>query len=117
MDLKDKVAVVTGGSRGIGRAIVERLASQGLKIVIASRNEGPSEAVAAEIASIYDGRCVSYQCDVRKEQECFNLIDATVCYFGQCDILINNAGIQKRTLSFRTITILLAKRDYPSAKG
>lgn len=98
IDLSGKVALVTGGSRGIGRAITERLSTQGAKVVI---NYNTNEATANEVitnikASGGDGSIV--QGDVRDASESANLVKTTLSEFGQLDILVNNAGVTRDNL-------------------
>jgi 3-oxoacyl-[acyl-carrier protein] reductase len=92
MELENKVAIVTGASRGIGRAIAVRFARAGANVVLAARSMSDLEQVAAEIEPL--GRSVlAVKTDVTNEAEDQNLIDRTVDRFGSIDILVNNAGI------------------------
>ena len=92
-DLRGQVAVVTGGSRGIGRAIAEGLASAGADVVIASRKLENCEAAAGEIAAATGRRAVPVACHVGQWEDCDNLADAVYGEFGRCDVLVNNAGM------------------------
>ena len=92
-DLRGQVAVVTGGSRGIGRAIAEGLASAGADVVIASRKLENCEAAAGEIAAATGRRAVPVACHVGQWEDCDNLADAVYREFGRCDVLVNNAGM------------------------
>jgi NAD(P)-dependent dehydrogenase (short-subunit alcohol dehydrogenase family) len=92
-DLRGKVAVITGGSRGIGRAIAEGLASAGADVVVASRKIESCEAAAAEIAGATGCRAVPVACHVGQWEDCDKLVDAVYREFGRCDILVNNAGM------------------------
>src|ERR1700734_1635078 len=92
-DLRGQVAVVTGGSRGIGRAIAEGLASAGADVVIASRKLENCEAAAGEIAAATGRRAVPVACHVGQWDDCDNLADAVYREFGRCDVLVNNAGM------------------------
>ncbi len=99
--LKDKVAIVTGGTRGIGRAIVLKLADQGANIVINYRN---SDKEAEELKAILEEKGVkvlTVKCDISNFEESKNLIDKCKEEFGKIDILVNNAGITKDTLIMR----------------
>lgn len=99
--LKDKVAIVTGGTRGIGRAIALKLADQGANIVINYRN---SDKEAEELKSILEGKGVkvlTVKCDISNFEDSKNLIDKCKEVFGKIDILVNNAGITKDTLIMR----------------
>lgn len=99
--LKDKVAIVTGGTRGIGRAIVLKLADQGANIVVNYRN---SDKEAEELKAILEEKGVkvlTVKCDVSNFEDSKNLIDKCKEKFGKIDILVNNAGITKDTLIMR----------------
>ena len=99
--VKDKVAVVTGGSRGIGRAIALRMASEGAKVVINYRSsEAAALAVVAEIEA-NGGQSVAVSADVSQLTAAQSLIKATLNAFGQIDILVNNAGKTDDTLLAR----------------
>ncbi|HEY8744392.1 MAG TPA: SDR family NAD(P)-dependent oxidoreductase, partial [Chloroflexota bacterium] len=92
MRLQDRVAIVTGGSRGIGRAIAQRFAAEGATVVIAARDPATLEQTAATIQEA-GGRVLVLPTDVSDEAACDRLIQATVEQFGGVDILINNAAI------------------------
>ena len=91
--LKDKVAVVTGASKGIGAAIAKALAAEGAAVVVnyASSRAG-AEAVVAEIAKA-GGKAFAVSGDVSKAAEAKAIIDAAVKVFGRLDILVNNSGV------------------------
>ncbi len=92
-DLMGKVAIVTGGSRGIGRGIAERLGRDGAYVVV---NYSGSEQAANEVVdTISDagGKSVSIQADLSKVADIHTLFAKTIEYFGKLDILVNNAGI------------------------
>lgn len=95
MNLQGAVAVVTGGSRGIGAAICEELGRAGAKVVVNySGSQGPAEEVAEKINQIGGGgEAVAIQADVSDPEEAQKLIDQTVEQFGRVDIVVNNAGI------------------------
>jgi 3-oxoacyl-[acyl-carrier protein] reductase len=99
--LKDKVAVVTGASRGIGKAAALALVSQGAKVVINYARS--SEAAEATVKEIIDagGEAIALQADVSQSAEVDNLIKTTLDRFGRIDVLVNNAGITKDTLLLR----------------
>ncbi|MGH2350231.1 MAG: SDR family NAD(P)-dependent oxidoreductase [Chloroflexota bacterium] len=92
MRLAGRVAVVTGGGRGIGRAIARRLAAEGAKVAIAQRDAGSLERTAEEIRAA-GGAVLDVPTDVSDEAACETLLDATVDEFGQVDVLVNNAAI------------------------
>jgi NAD(P)-dependent dehydrogenase (short-subunit alcohol dehydrogenase family) len=92
-DLSGKVAVVTGGTRGIGRAIAEGLAEAGADIVVASRKPDDCEAAARAISAESGRRALGIPANVSNWDACDHLIDAVYDAFGRCDILVNNAGL------------------------
>ena len=99
--LKDKVAIVTGGTRGIGRAIALKLADNGANIVINYRN---SDKEAEELKAILEEKGVkvlTVKCDISNFDASKNLMDKCKEVFGKIDILVNNAGITKDTLIMR----------------
>src|SRR6266404_6339249 len=96
MNLNERVAVVTGGGTGIGRAVTELFAEQGASVVVNySRSRDEAEAVAAGIRSA-GGKAVAIAADVSKQSDAKALMDATVREFGRLDYLINNAGWSTR---------------------
>jgi len=90
--LDDKVAIVTGGSRGLGRAMALGFAEAGADVVVASRKIEPCERVAAEIEAL-GRRGLAVACHVGDWADCDALIARAVSEFGRIDILVNNAGI------------------------
>jgi len=103
LDATGKVVVVTGGSKGLGRAMALGFAEAGADVVVASRKLEPCEQVAAEIRDI-GRRALAVSCHVGDWDECGALIDATVAEFGRIDVLINNAGIAPVPPSLLDIT-------------
>ena len=94
LDLTGRVAVVTGGSKGIGYAIADALAGAGASVAIGARTAGDVEHAAGELAKRHSrGRSLGMQCDVRSQKDCEALIDRSAGELGGIDILINNAGI------------------------
>ena len=92
-DLTGKTAVVTGSSRGIGRAIVERLAEHGARVVVSSRKAAPCDAVSAEINARHgEGRAIAVPANISSKDDLQRLADETVRAFGQIDILVCNAA-------------------------
>ena len=93
MQLKGKVAVVTGSSRGIGQAVAERFARDGAKVVVNYvRNRQAAEAVVAGIRKA-KGEAIAVKADVAKKADAERLIKAAIKAFGRLDILVSNAGI------------------------
>jgi NAD(P)-dependent dehydrogenase (short-subunit alcohol dehydrogenase family) len=92
MQLKDKVAVITGGSSGIGEAVAEALADEGVEVVLCARNKEKVEAAASRISKEYRVRTYGFQADVTRADDIAALIDDIRVRFEGVDILINNAG-------------------------
>jgi 3-oxoacyl-[acyl-carrier protein] reductase len=101
--LEGKVAIVTGASRGIGRAIAVALASEGAKVVVNyASSASAAEAVVAEINSLDNGsEAIAVPADVSKEAEVDSLIKSAIDKWGRVDVLVNNAGITRDTLLLR----------------
>lgn len=92
-DLTGKVAIITGSSKGIGRAIAERLAEHGAHVVISSRKPGPCEEVADAINAKHGpGRAIWVPANIASKDELQNLVDQTNEVFGKVDILVCNAA-------------------------
>lgn len=92
LGLTGKIALITGGSDGLGRATAERLAAEGAKVAINARRAEHLEAVASEIAASTGGEVLAIPGDVTNSQTCSAMIKQTVDRFGGLDILVNNAG-------------------------
>ena len=93
ISLAEKVAIVTGGSRGIGRAIAVQLATAGAKVVVNYRTQ---EAAAQEVVQAIrqnGGEALAVQADVSRSADAEQLIQTTLAHWGQIDILVNNAGV------------------------
>ena len=94
MRLKDKVAIITGASRGIGRAMALLFAQEGAKIVVNySTSKEEALTVVDEINARGGRKAIAIQCDVSQETEVESMIQETMSTFGRIDILVNNAGI------------------------
>ena len=92
-NLKNKVILVTGASRGIGAEVATKLAEQGAKIIVNYAGSKPdAEKVVSQIKSI-GGDAISIQADVSKSEEVKLLFDTSIEHFGKIDVLVNNAGI------------------------
>jgi NAD(P)-dependent dehydrogenase (short-subunit alcohol dehydrogenase family) len=92
-DMSGRVAVVTGGSRGIGRAIVQALAEAGADVVIASRKLDACKAAAAEVQAATGRRAVAVACHVGRWGDCDRLVAESLDRLGRLDVLVNNAGM------------------------
>jgi len=112
MRLKDKVVLITGGSRGVGAACAVACAKEGADIVVAAKSmephpklKGTLKDVVAEVEAL-GRRALAIQCDVRFEDQIQNMIDKTIEHFGRLDALINNAG----AIFISTVSDFPAKR-------
>jgi NAD(P)-dependent dehydrogenase (short-subunit alcohol dehydrogenase family) len=112
-----KVVVVTGGSKGLGRAMAHGFAEAGADVVVASRKLEPCQRVAAEIEAL-GRRALAVSCHVGDWNQCDALIGSTVAAFGRVDVLINNAGIAPVPPSLLGITeALFAKTMDVNLRG
>ena len=93
LEFKDKVVLVTGSSRGIGRSIAIAFAKEGANVVINYKTSEIDAEVAYEIISSYGNQCMSIKADVSNENNVKSMIDMIINKFGRIDILVNNAGI------------------------
>ena len=97
MNLKDKVAIVTGGNSGIGMAIVLALADEGASIVIDYvAHPEATEALEKRVHALGD-KAIGVQADVSKVSDLQMLVDTAVKTFGKLDVMVNNAGVETRT--------------------
>lgn len=103
-DFAGKVVLVTGGSRGIGLALVRGFAAAGADVVIASRKLENCEAVAAEIRETTGRRALAVRCHVGNWDDVGQLADRVYAEFGRCDVLINNAGMSPQYPDVASIT-------------
>ncbi|HOP75394.1 MAG TPA: 3-oxoacyl-[acyl-carrier-protein] reductase [Bacillota bacterium] len=99
MRLAQEVAIVTGASRGIGKAIAKALSAEGAAVVLSGRNEEVNKT-AAEICDA-GGKAIAFIGDVTKTADCEAIVEKAVKTFGKLDILVNNAGITKDNLLLR----------------
>ena len=90
-DLNDKVAIITGGAKGIGKGCSEMLAAHGASIVVADFNLEAAEATAQQIRGA-GGKALAVACDVTKDADLTGLVNATLAEFGKINILVNNVG-------------------------
>src|ERR1700712_4898284 len=91
-DLTGKVAVITGSSKGIGRAIAERMAQHGAKVTISSRKAGPCDEVAAGINARFPGHAIAVPANISSKDDLQRLVDETRTAFGKIDIVVCNAA-------------------------
>lgn len=101
IDLSGRVALVTGSTRGIGRAIAETLATAGARVAVTGRDQSKAEAVAAEIAAATGRETRGYAADIGDTAQASGLVDAVERDFGALDILVNNAGLTRDGLLMR----------------
>lgn len=92
-DLTGKSAIITGSSRGIGKAIAEAMADQGARVTISSRKPGPCEEVAGDINAKHgDGTAIAVPANISSKEDLQNLVDETNAAFGKIDIVVCNAA-------------------------
>ncbi|OGU18942.1 MAG: 3-oxoacyl-[acyl-carrier-protein] reductase [Ignavibacteria bacterium GWA2_55_25] len=99
--LQDKIALVTGGSRGIGRSIAIALADEGAHVAITYRSAASSAEEVLKTIRAKGRKASGHQSDARQFDEAQKVVDAVVKEFGRLDVLVNNAGITKDTLLMR----------------
>ena len=93
MRLNGKTALVTGSTKGIGRAIAEALVREGMNVCVSARKTDEVERTVRELSGVGEGRVTGVVCDVRDYDEVKALVEHTVAEFGGLDVLVNNAGI------------------------
>ena len=93
MKLENKVAIITGGSSGIGLAITEAYLREGASVVVASYSEEEVNDVVNRLSKDYEGKIIGEKCDVKSLDDVKNVVNVTIQKFWKIDILINNAGI------------------------
>lgn len=99
--LDDKVAVVTGGGRGIGKAIAMKLAANGARVAVVSRSPGSCEAAAEAINAEFPGMAAPFAVDVADHDATIEMGKAVLEAFGKVNILVNNAGVTRDGLALR----------------
>lgn len=102
--LKDKVAIVTGGGKGIGKAIAKAFISEGAKVVIAATTLSKLEEAVKEFEAM-GGQAKAIQTDVSDEKQIIRMVSETIKTFGQIDILVNNSGIAGPTCKLVDLTL------------
>ena len=101
MKLKDKIALVTGSSRGVGRAVALGFAKQGANVIVNyTSNENAASEVVSEIQSM-GGKAISVKADVAQKPEAENLVNSAIDEFGRLDILVNNAGFTRPSMMIK----------------
>ncbi len=101
IQLTGRVALVTGSTRGIGRAIAQTLAAAGAQVAVTGRNQVQADAVAGEIAAMTSGTVRGYAADLTEVAQATRLVESVERDFGQLDILVNNAGMTRDNLLMR----------------
>lgn len=102
--LKNKVALITGGDSGIGRAVSLAFAKEGADIVIVYLNEHVDARETKSLVEAQGRKCILIAGDLREESFCKKIVEDTLCAFGHLDILVNNAGVQFPQVSLENIT-------------
>jgi len=110
LGLRGKVAIVTGGSEGIGKAAAQSMAAEGAKVVICARRAEVVEAAAAEIRAATGGDVLAIPTDVTQPEQVKQLFDQAIAAFGRIDILVNNAGTSAAR-SFEEVTDEIWRAD------
>src|SRR5512146_2390900 len=93
MELTDKVAVVTGGTRGIGFSIAQRLLEEGARVFICGRDAGHLKSALEKLGKKSGGKVAGLAADVRRFEDCRKVVQGAAEKFGGIDILVNNAGL------------------------
>jgi len=101
--LENKIAIVTGGNSGIGRATAMLFCMEGAKVVISGRREVENKKVVDEITA-KGGEIMAVQGDVSKKEDCKRIVDETIKKYGRIDVLVNNAGIADRHMPINLCT-------------
>ncbi len=102
--LKNKVAIITGGDSGIGRAVAIAFAKEGADLVIAYLDEHQDAAETKQIINSLGRQCLTIAGDLRLEENCYSVVATTLKTYGQLDILVNNHGVQFHQKSIMDIT-------------
>lgn len=101
--LENKIAIVTGGNSGIGRATAMLFCMEGAKVVIAGRRESENKKIVDEIAA-KGGEITAVQADVSRKDDCKKIVEETIKKYGRIDVLVNNAGIGDRHMPINLCT-------------
>jgi NAD(P)-dependent dehydrogenase (short-subunit alcohol dehydrogenase family) len=92
LGLKDKVVLVTGGSKGIGKAVARALLEEGARVAMCARTQAELDATATELRKAPGGQVFTVAGDLTREADVKKIVDATIGHFGRIDVLVNNAG-------------------------
>ena len=111
LGINGKVAIITGGSEGIGFAAASRLSNEGAQVVLVSRTQADLDARAASLSKASGNEVMGIACDMRNEDEVEAMVKAVVARFGGIDILINNAGTSMAT-KFASMTNDMVDEDF-----
>jgi NAD(P)-dependent dehydrogenase (short-subunit alcohol dehydrogenase family) len=111
-DLTGKVAIVTGSTKGLGRAMAQGLAEAGADVVVSSRKQDLCDEVAAEIAAATGVRTLGLACHVGDWDAIPGFVDAVTAHFGHIDVLVNNAGINPAWIGMADITLELWRKVF-----
>nr|WP_320147725.1 3-oxoacyl-ACP reductase family protein [uncultured Anaeromusa sp.] len=103
LELQDKVAIVTGGNQGIGRATALRLAEAGAVVVIAARNQERNQQTVVEIEQRFNRKAAAFAVDVSDRKAVESLVEKVIEEFGHIDVLVNNAGICRLSQPFEEL--------------
>lgn len=115
--LRDKVAIVTGGTAGIGRAVAEVFVAEGARVAVCGRRQEPLDDTLAALRAA-GGEAIAVRCDVSDETDVERLIQQTVDAFGRLDVLVNNAGVRASILTIEDLSHEEWQRTFDSdAKG
>ncbi|MBI3063139.1 MAG: SDR family oxidoreductase [Deltaproteobacteria bacterium] len=109
MKLKDKVALITGGGRGIGKAVALAYGREGARLAICARTKAEIEEAAKEISAL-GAECLAVVCDVSLEESVAKMVQEVQGKFGRIDVLINNAGVMTRPAPL--VELEVKKWDY-----
>ena len=101
--LDNKIAIVTGGNSGIGKATAILFRKEGAKVVIASRRDLENKKVVDDITGL-GGEIMAIQADISKKEDCKKVVDGTIKKYGRIDVLVNNGGISDRHMPINLCT-------------
>ena len=102
LGLKDKVAIITGGSDGIGKAAAISMITEGTKVAIVGRTQSKLDLAVAEIKKLTNGNVIGISADVSVEADVQSMVNKVISEFGQIDILVNNGTSSATTLELMT---------------